>query len=128
MKVKMTREDVNQGRLIPNGEYAGTITAAEDGESGAGNEMLIVDIQVNGNPEYQGVIVRDWLGNWFRGADKLRRFIESITGAKYDYDKQYDLSENSLKGKKLKFYNRQGADNTGRPCNTVEDYKPIGAK
>src|SRR3990167_2518099 len=109
MRVKMSRDDVNSGRIIPNGEYLGTVTMAQDKESNAGNEMLEIDIKVENHPEYSGVIVRDWLGNWFRGADKLRRFIEAVTGAKYDYEKTYDLSEQALKGKKLKVYNRQGA-------------------
>ena len=122
MKVKMTRENVNAGRLLPNGEYIGIIIAAEDDESSSGNKMLVVDMQVDNHPEFKGVMVRDWLGNWFRGADKMRRFIEAITNAKYDYESVYDLTEVTLKGKKVKFYTRQGTDDKGSPCNTVEDY------
>lgn len=128
MKVKMTREDVNAGRLLPNGEYVGTIIAATDDESSSGNEMLVLDIKVENHPEFAGVTVRDWLGNWFRGADKMRRFIEAITNVKYDYEKSYDLTESALRGKRIKFYNRQGTDNTGKPCNTVEDYKSLETK
>jgi len=128
MKVKMTRDEVNAGRLIPNGEYAGEITGTSDETSSGGNEMLVLNIKVQNHPEFAGVEVRDWLGNWFRGADKMRRFVEAVTNAKYDYEHEYDLSDKTLKGKKVKFYNRQGTDNTGKPCNQVEDYKNVDAK
>ena len=128
MKVKMTRDDVNAGRLIPNGEYIGEITAATDETSSGGNDMLVLDLKVQNHPEFSGVEIRDWLGNWFRGADKMRRFIEAISAAKYDYEKEYDLSDAKLKGKRVKFYNRQGTDQTGNPCNQVQDYKNVDAK
>ena len=123
MKVKMTREEVNAGRLIPNGWYKGVIENAEDGESNSGNAMLVVDIKVIGHPEYAGVTCRDWLGSWFRGADKFRRFIETMTGAPYDYNKEYNLTNDSLKGKQILFYNAQSTDDKGQPVNSVQDYK-----
>lgn len=123
MKVKMSREQVNSGRIIPNGEYLGMIINIEDSESNAGNPMAVVDIQVDANPEYSGVICRDWLGDWFRGADKLRRFIEALTNSKYDYEKEYDLSNEKIKGRKIKFYTIQGTDKNGQPCNSIQDYK-----
>lgn len=121
MKVRMTRDEVNKGRLIPNGEYLGTITEVEEDESKAGNEMWVVDIKVKNHPEFAGVTLRDWLGVWFRGADKLRRFIEAVTKKPYDYDKDYDIS--AAKGRDIRFYTNQGTDDKGMPNNSITDYK-----
>ena len=123
LRVKLTKDEVNSGRIIPNGEYVGIVHSITEDETQGGDWMVVADLKVEGHREYAGVVVRDWLGKWFRGADKLRRFIEALTNSPYDYEKEYDLTKAT--GTKVRFFNQQGTDNQGRPCNSIVDYQQM---
>jgi len=124
LKVKITKDKLQQGRLIPNGWYSGEVSEVSDDTDKNGNDMATVDIKVTGHPEFQGVPVRTWMSpEWGGGGDFMRRYIEAITGKPYLPEQEVDLG--ATKGRKIKFFNQSGTDQNGKPCNSISDWSHI---
>lgn len=121
LRVKMTKDQLQSGRLIPNGWYSAVVVDIQEDTDKNGSQMIIPEVKVTGHPEFAGVPVRAWMSaDWFGGGDAIRRFIEACTGKPYVPEQEVDLS--AAKGVNLKFYNQQGTDKNGRPCNQVVDW------
>lgn len=71
-----TREQIQDEKILPAGEYPFEVIKAEEGRSKKGNDMISLTLKVfpdNGQPR----LVNDWIGSWTGGEEKILGFCEA---------------------------------------------------
>lgn len=76
-----TKEEIKASKLIPVGVYPFEVDGASEGTSKKGADMITLQLSVF-DQEGRRRQIRDWLGSWNGGEEKILTFCES-TGLEY---------------------------------------------
>jgi hypothetical protein len=125
MKFKATAEDLAKGQVVTPGWQVVEMYKLEETTDGDGAGLLRVFGRViGGKEEDKGAILRSQFSEKAQGM--IKNFYESLTGQKFEADKEIDVREQHVRGKKMEWYVERGKYR-GRDTNEVVDYRPIQA-
>ena len=123
MKFRASAEDLAKGQIVAVGWHVVEITRGEEGQDGDGAGLFRVFAKViGGREEDKGAVLRAQFSEKAQGM--VKNFYEALSGAKFEPDKDYDLRDSTVKGKKMEWYVERGKYR-GRDTNEVIDYRPI---
>lgn len=125
MKFRATAEDLAKGQIVSVGWQTVEITRGEETTDGEGAGLFRVTAKViGGQDKDKGAVLRAQFSEKAQGM--IRPFYEALTGQKFEPEKDYDLRDNHVKGKKMEWYVERGKYR-GRDTNEVVDFRPIQA-
>ena len=124
MRVRITKDDLLKTQLLEPGWYPCEITGYTEETSKKGDSVNMIPTFIVIGSKGKGAVLRTWFNE--QGTVYMKNFLESI-GAKMgsDGDFDVDLSEKTLKGKRLQVYITRG-EYQGKGQNSATDYRPIG--
>lgn len=125
MKFRATAEDLAKGQIVSVGWHPVECTRGEETTDGEGAGLFRVTAKVIGGQEKdKGAVLRAQFSEKAQGM--IRPFYEALTGQKFEPEKDYDMRDNHVKGKKMEWYVERGKYR-GRDTNEVIDFRPIQA-
>jgi hypothetical protein len=125
MKFKATAEDLAKGQIVNVGWQVVEMYKLEEATDGDGAGLLKVFAKViGGKEEDKGAVLRAQFSEKAQGM--VKNFYEALTGTKFEADKEVDIREQHVRGKKMEWYIERGKYR-GRDTNEVVDYRPIQA-
>jgi len=125
MKFKATAEDLAKGQIVNVGWQVVEMYKLEEATDGDGAGLLKVFAKViGGKEEDKGAVLRAQFSEKAQGM--VKNFYEALTGQKFEADKEVDIREQHVRGKKMEWYIERGKYR-GRDTNEVVDYRPIQA-
>jgi hypothetical protein len=125
MKFKATAEDLAKGQVVTPGWHVVECYKLEETTDGDGAGLMKVHAKViGGKEEDKGAVLRAQFSEKAQGM--VKNFYETVTGAKFEADKEVDIREQHVRGKKMEWYVERGKYR-GRDTNEVVDYRPVQA-
>lgn len=125
MKFRATAEDLAKGQIVSVGWHPVECTRGEETTDGEGAGLFRVTAKIIGGQEKdKGAVLRAQFSEKAQGM--IRPFYEALTGQKFEPEKDYDMRDNHVKGKKMEWYVERGKYR-GRDTNEVIDFRPIQA-
>jgi len=123
MKFKATAEDLAKGQIVNVGWQVVEMYKLEEATDNDGAGLLKVFAKViGGKPEDKGAVLRAQFSEKAQGM--VKNFYEALTGQKFEADKEVDIRDNHVRGKKMEWYIERGKYR-GRDTNEVVDYRPV---
>lgn len=123
MKFKASAEDLAKGQIVSVGWAPVEMYKVEETTDGDGAGLLRVFARViGGKDQDKGAVLRAQFSEKAQGM--IKNFYESLTGQKFEADKEIDIRDNHVRGKKMEWYVERGKYR-GRDTNEVVDYRPF---
>jgi hypothetical protein len=125
MKFKATAEDLAKGQVVSPGWQVVEMYKLEETTDGDGAGLLKIHAKIiGGKDQDKGAVLRAQFSEKAQGM--IKNFYEALYGAKFEPDKEYDVREQHVRGKKMEWYVERGKYR-GRDTNEVVDYRPVQA-
>jgi hypothetical protein len=123
MKFKATAEDLAKGQIVNVGWQVVEMYKLEEATDNDGAGLLKVFAKViGGKEEDKGAVLRAQFSEKAQGM--IKNFYEALTGQPFVADKEVDVRESHVRGKKMEWYIERGKYR-GRDTNEVVDYRPV---
>jgi len=123
VKFKATAEDLAKGQVVSPGWQVVEMYKLEETTDGDGAGLLKVHAKIIGGKEQdKGAVLRAQFSEKAQGM--VKNFYEALTGAKFEADKEVDIREQHVRGKKMEWYVERGKYR-GRDTNEIVDYRPL---
>lgn len=123
MKFKASAEDLAKGQVVSPGWQAVEMYRLVEGTDGEGAGLLQVFGKIiGGKDQDRGAILKAQFSEKAQGM--IKNFYESLTGQKFEADKEVDVREQHVKGKKMEWFVERGKYR-GRDTNEVVDFRPF---
>lgn len=125
MKFKASAEDLAKNQVVSPGWQLVEMYSLVEGTDGSGAGLLQVFARViGGKAEDKNAVLKAQFSEKAQGM--IKNFYESLTGQKFEADKEVDVRESHVKGKKMEWFVERGKYR-GRDTNEVVDYRPFVA-
>lgn len=121
MRFRASVEDLKRGEVVSVGWHPVECTKAEELTDASGAGLLRIHAKVIGGPDKDGALRAQFSE---KAQGMIRPFIEALTGAKFEAEKDYDVKDSHVRGKKMEWYVERGKYR-GRDTNEVVDYRPL---
>ena len=123
MKFRATAEDLAKGKTVRVGWHPVECIRGEETTDGDGAGLLrVLGKIIGGDENDKGAILRAQFSEKAQGM--VKPFYEALTGQKFEPEKDYDLRDSAIRGKKMEWYVERGKYR-GRDTNEVVDFRPM---
>jgi hypothetical protein len=123
MKFRASVEDLKRGEVVGVGWHPVECVKAEELSDSDGAGLLRIHAKIIGGPNKDGVLRAQFSE---KAQGMIRPFVEALTGAKFEAEKDYDVKDQHVRGHKMEWYVERGKYR-GRDTNEVVDYRPLQA-
>ena len=123
MKFRASVEDLKRGEVVSVGWHPVECQKAEELADASGAGLLRIHAKIIGGPDKDGALRAQFSE---KAQGMIRPFIEALTGQKFEAEKDYDVKDSHVRGKKMEWYVERGKYR-GRDTNEVVDYRPLQA-